>query len=160
MPGKHGAGAGASAKSVKEANKARLAQIAADQHARIRAAMQKDLNDRAAESARIAALERAKALAKAAKLAEVRRVVAEQNARVQAIVTEVLALRAAHTGVSGINAGNNAVGNTEGGTDSPITIVVPPGIDRSTVIRQMTGVDASDSGLIKFRVSDVLVHAT
>ena len=43
--------------------------------------MQKDLNDRAAESARIAAVERAKALAQAAKLVELRRVVAEQNAK-------------------------------------------------------------------------------
>lgn len=73
---------------------------------------------------------------------EISRILAQWNEQVQKVVAQVLALRAANPGIGGINAGTNAVGNTQGGNNSPLTFTV----------------QSNDYGLLKCRVSEVLVH--
>ena len=80
------------------------------------------------------------------------------NILVDAIVSQVLALRLLDPKA---NAGNNAVGNTMGGTDTPLTLTTGGamhGVTKADIIRGMDGLDSSDSGIFKFRRSLVLVH--
>ncbi len=144
-----------------EANKARLAAAAAAAQERIRRQVEQERLDNAARRA-AAALASQQAQLLATQRAEVvSGYVRTNNAAVQAIATQVLLLRTQNPLVQGINAGNNAVGNTAGGTGNPIAITIPAndyGITVADVAPRMTGFDNSDSGVFKFRVSGVLVH--
>lgn len=83
------------------------------------------------------------------------------NGQIDAIVTQVLALRHQNPGTAGINAGDNAAGNTQGGTDSPVQLTMAGpthGVRKSDIVNGMSGFDSSDSGFYKFRRQNVLVH--
>lgn len=87
------------------------------------------------------------------------------NQQVKAVVQQVKNLRARNPGVDGINAGNNAVGNTPGGTNSRLELKLPSdakGIVKGDIFKLMDGFDGSDSADIKIRTKDdkgnILVH--
>src|SRR5271154_5024010 len=83
--------------------------------------------------------------AAAAKAKKINEIVVQWNGQVKAVVTQVLNLRKAHPGVEGINAGNNAVGNTAGGTNNPVAFVMPSNdfnIARAEVFAKMAGFDS------------------
>jgi hypothetical protein len=85
------------------------------------------------------------------------------NAQVKAVVTKVKNLRQLHPNNSGINAGKNgALGVIPGGTDNPISFVLPAvnphKISKADVYNEMAGFEGSDSGSFKFRVDTVFVH--
>jgi hypothetical protein len=80
------------------------------------------------------------------------------NAQVDAVVSQVLALRVTHPNA---NAGNNPGGNTLGGTGNPVTLTMTGathGVGKADVLSGMAGLDSSDSGYYKFRRKEVLVH--
>jgi hypothetical protein len=82
------------------------------------------------------------------------------NGQVDNIVAQVMVLRQQDPNA---NAGDNAVGNTQGGSLSPLTLsFVGPshGVGKGDVTKGMTGFDDSWSGIFKFRRSGVLVHCS
>lgn len=82
------------------------------------------------------------------------------NAQIDAVVAEVMTLRQADPNA---NAGNNTVGNTAGGTGSPLALAMTGpthGVTRADILSGMAGFDSSDSGMFKFRRQGVLVHCT
>ena len=131
---------------VIDAQKAKMAKDLADKQDEIKAAAAKVLKDRDIA---------------AAKEKKVKEIAVTWNAQVQAVVSQVLKLRRDNPTVHGINAGNNAVGNTLGGTNNPVKFVVPANdfkITNAEVYAKMNGFEGSDSGSFKFRVSEVFVH--
>jgi type II secretory pathway pseudopilin PulG len=82
------------------------------------------------------------------------------NTQIDAVVAQVLVLRATDPNA---NAGNNAVGNTAGGTGNPVALNTTgpmAGVTKGDILQTMAGFDSSDSGLYKFRRSLVLVHCS
>ncbi len=90
------------------------------------------------------------------------------KSQISAIVVQVKALRHQNPGVVGINAGANAgIGNTQGGTNNPLTLTVPANdykITSAEIFAGMNNIDSSDSGDIKYREfigdENILVHLT
>jgi len=96
---------------------------------------------------------------------KIQQIKAQWNQQVQAVVQQVKHLRSQNPGVQGINAGNNAAGNTAGGSDNPLELKLPndaKGIAKGDIFPLMTGFDGSDSSGIKIRIKDgngnILVH--
>jgi len=82
------------------------------------------------------------------------------NAQIDAVVGQVMALRVANPGA---NAGNNWNGTTLGGNTNAIVLTTTGamhGVTRADILHGMAGFDSSDSGMFKFRRSNVLVHCT
>lgn len=87
------------------------------------------------------------------------------SAQIQTVVAQVLVLRQSDPTA---NAGNNQVGNTEGGTGNPIKLAMTGpthNVTPNQVLTSIAGFDSSDSGVFKFRRKDpsnqdILVHAT
>jgi len=87
------------------------------------------------------------------------------NGQINVIVTQVRQLRSQNQGVVGINAGKNQCGDTQGGTDCPLELVVPQnqyGITKADVLQHISGFESSDSGLTKIRrqdgSGDIFIH--
>lgn len=141
------------AKGGEKAESEMVRRIKLDQEAaRLRAAEQ-DARNKTAEFKR----------AQQEQLATMRREVIASHRRawnilVDAIVSQVVALRLLDPKA---NAGSNAVGDTLGGNENPLTLTTSGamhGVTKADIIRGMTGLDSSDSGIFKFRRSLVLVH--
>lgn len=82
------------------------------------------------------------------------------SALIDGVVAQVQALRVLDPTA---NAGNNAVGNTAGGTGNPVALSTTgpmAGLTKGDILRDMPGFDSSDSGLFKFRRQGVLVHCS
>jgi hypothetical protein len=114
------------------------------------------------EMALIAKKKQEEADARKKKIGEIK---TQWNQQVKAVVQQVKNLRAHNPGVDGINAGNNAVGNTPGGKDSRLELKLPSdakGILKGDIFPLMDGFDQSDSADLKIRVKDdngnILVH--
>jgi len=111
---------------------------------------------RNAEAARVV---QAQAAAQAAKAEVMRTHRATWNAQVDAVVNQVLGIRATNPNA---NAGNNpGDNNTAGGTDNPVVLSTSgpmAGVTKGDILKTMVGFDSSDSGSYKFRRSLVLVH--
>jgi len=85
------------------------------------------------------------------------------SAQIQGVYDQVEALR---TKDSSANAGRNGVGETLGGNKNPIKLVLSGpthGVTHAQILSQISGFDASDSGIYKFRRksskgNDILIH--
>jgi len=118
---------------------------------------------RNAEATRVS---QARETAQAAKDEVMRTHRATWNAQVDAVVNQVLGIRATNPDA---NAGNNRGGtppganNTAGGTDNPVKLTTSgpmAGVTKGDILNTMAGFDNSDSGFFKFRRSLVLVHCS
>jgi len=125
----------------------------------------KALKEREAKQLEMARLAKEKEEKLKAKATKINTIAADWNGKVKAVVQQVKNLRAHNPTVHGINAGNNAVGNTPGGTDNPIALTLPSDakdIIKADVFSKMAGFDSSDSGLCKIRIQDpagnILIH--
>jgi hypothetical protein len=126
----------------------------------------KELKEREEKQLEMARLAKAKQDAEDQRKLKIQQIKGQWNQQVQAVVQQVKNLRAHNPGVDGINAGNNAVGNTPGGTNNALELKLPSdakGIAKGDIFPLMTGFDGSDSsGGIKIRINDskgnILVH--
>jgi uncharacterized Zn finger protein (UPF0148 family) len=123
------------------------------------------LKERQAEMAEMAKAAEKKRLAEEAKKAKIQEIKAQWNAQVQAVVQQVQQLRHNNPGVPNINAGNNPVGNTPGGSNNPLQLNLAgdtKGAVKGDIFPLMKGFDGSDSAGIKIRIEDphgnILVH--
>jgi len=127
---------------------------------------EKAQKERDAKQLEMAELAKAKEEELKAKAVRITKIAAAWNKEVQAVVLQVKHLRENHPEAQNINAGHNHnIGNTEGGTDSPIAFTLPSdakGITKADVFSIMAGFDGSDSGICKIRIKDpsgnILVH--
>jgi hypothetical protein len=144
-----------------------------EKNARVKKQMEEELEKRKPEMEAMAA--RATLIQQKAdeKKKAIATIVADWTAQVMAIVTQVRALRTANPGITGINAGLNAVGNTLGGNGKhatnragdPLRLQLPANdhdITKAEVFAKMNGFDGSDSADLKIRIIDpggnILVH--
>jgi hypothetical protein len=123
------------------------------------------LKARQAEMAEMAKAAEKKRLAEEAKKQKTQEIKGQWNAQVQAVVHQVQQLRHNNPGVPNINAGNNPVGNTPGGSNNPLQLNLPAdpkGVVKGDVFPLMKGFDGSDSAGVKIRIEDnngnILVH--
>jgi hypothetical protein len=146
-------------------NKHRLKQQADEKLKREKEKAAKELEDRKEEQLEMARLAKKKEEEAAAKKKKIAEIKAQWNQQVKAVVQQVRNLRAHNPGVDGINAGNNAVGNTLGGAGNRLELKLPSdakGIAKGEIFPLMDGFDTSDSADLKIRVKDddgnILVH--
>jgi hypothetical protein len=123
------------------------------------------LKDRQAEMVKMAQEAEKKRLAAEARKQKIQQIKGQWNQQVHAVVQQVQQLRHNHPTVAGINAGNNAVGNTAGGSNNPLQLNLPgdaKGIVKGDIFPLLTGYDGSDSAGVKIRIQDaqgnILVH--
>jgi hypothetical protein len=93
---------------------------------------------------------------------KIQEIITAANQQVQVVVTQVKQLRSHNPTVSGINAGENAVGNTIGGSENPIKLNLPSNIKPDEVYPNLSHIDDSRSAVCKVRIKDsngdILVH--
>jgi len=125
----------------------------------------KELEERKEEQLEMARLAKAKQEAADQKKLKIQQIKSQWNQQVQGVVQQVKTLRTQNPGNGGINAGNNAVGNTPGGSNNPLELKLPSdakGIAKGEIFPLMTGFDGSDSAGIKIRINDpkgnILIH--
>ena len=125
----------------------------------------KELEERKEKQLEMAKLAKEKQEAEDHRKQKIQQIKASWNQQVQGVVQQVKTLRSQNPTVAGINAGNNAVGNTSGGSNNPLELKLPSdakGIAKGDIFPLMTGFDGSDSAGVKIRIMDpkgnILVH--
>ncbi len=136
-----------------------------EDNARIKLQMAQKLEERQQEMLEMA--ERAARIQQRAdeKRKKIANIAAGWTGKVNTVVSQVKELRKANPDATGINAGTNDAGNTEGGSKNPLLLDLPAndyGITKADVCALMAGFDGSDSAELKIRVHDaagnILVH--
>ena len=93
----------------------------------------------------------------AAKKKKIQEIATDWRAEVKAVADQVKNLRRTNPNA---NAGTNSNGTTKGGTNNPIELKLPS--DAKNIAKKdvfdVLKPDGSDSGIMKFRVGDILIH--
>lgn len=127
---------------------------------------QRDEAKKIADAAKLAAdAERARQAAAAAekernKRSFIANKITHFDAQVTSVVVQVERLRNRDASA---NAGENDVGNTQGGTKCPVIFVMGNqtyGATPADISPHIAGFDSSDSGVFKYRRGTILVHCT